>query len=430
MIERYSLPEMSKIWSEEEKINNWLKVELAVCEALNKKGIISKSEFEKIKKKVKLNIPRIKEIEEKTKHDLAAFIDQISENLGKESRWIHFGLTSSDVLDTATALQLKNSCELLIEKLQKLRDTIKKLAVEHKDTIMMGRTHGVHAEPITFGFKLLTWYSEITRGVEIMKLTREHISYGKISGAVGTFAHIDPEIEKYVCNKLGLKPEPVSTQIVPRDRYSVYLSTLAIIASSIERFATEIRSLQRTEIRELEEPFSKGQKGSSAMPHKRNPVTSEQLCGLARIIRANSIAGLENISLWHERDISHSSVERVILPDSSILLDYILYKFNALVENLVVYPENMQVNIEKSKEVFFSQVLMLQLIKKGLTRDSAYRAVQKITQSVLAENKSFKELVMSDEFIRKYLSEEEIEECFDIKYFVRNIPKIYKRVLE
>ena len=430
MIERYSLPEMSKIWSEEEKINNWLKVELAVCEALNKKGIISKSEFEKIKKKVKLNIPRIKEIEEKTKHDLAAFIDQISENLGKESRWIHFGLTSSDVLDTATALQLKNSCELLIEKLQKLRDTIKKLAVEHKDTIMMGRTHGVHAEPITFGFKLLTWYSEISRDVEIMKLTREHISYGKISGAVGTFAHIDPEIEKYVCNKLGLKPEPVSTQIVPRDRYSVYLSTLAIIASSIERFATEIRSLQRTEIRELEEPFSKGQKGSSAMPHKRNPVISEQLCGLARIIRANSIAGLENISLWHERDISHSSVERVILPDSSILLDYILYKFNALVENLVVYPENMQVNIEKSKEVFFSQVLMLQLIKKGLTRDSAYRAVQKITQSVLAENKSFKELVMSDEFIRKYLSEEEIEECFDIKYFVRNIPKIYKRVLE
>ena len=429
MIERYSLPEMSKIWSEEEKINNWLKVELAVCEALNKKGIISKSEFEKIKKKVKLNIPRIKEIEEKTKHDLAAFVDQISENLGKESRWIHFGLTSSDVLDTATALQLKNSCELLIEKLQKLRDTIKKLAVEHKDTIMMGRTHGVHAEPITFGFKLLTWYSEISRDVEIMKLTREHISYGKISGAVGTFAHIDPEIEKYVCNKLGLKPEPVSTQIVPRDRYSVYLSTLAIIASSIERFATEIRSLQRTEIRELEEPFSKGQKGSSAMPHKRNPVTSEQLCGLARIIRANSIAGLENISLWHERDISHSSVERVILPDSSILLDYILYKFNALVENLIVYPENMQVNIEKSKEVFFSQVLMLQLIKKGLTRDSAYRAVQKITQSVLAENKSFKELVMSDEFIRKYLSEEEIEECFDIKYFVRNIPKIYKRVL-
>ncbi len=428
MIERYSLPEMSKIWSEEEKINNWLKVEIAVCEALNKKGIISDSELKKIKTRVKLNIPRIKEIEEKTKHDLAAFVDQISENLGKESRWIHFGLTSSDVLDTATALQLKSSCQLLIEKLKKLKSTLKKLAIKHKDTVMMGRTHGVHAEPITFGFKLLGWYSEISRHLEMMERTKEHVSYGKISGAVGTFAHIEPEIEKYVCNKLGLKPEPVSTQIVPRDRYAVYLCNLAIVASSIEKFALEVRSLQRTEILEAQESFSKTQKGSSAMPHKKNPITSEQLCGLARVIRANSTAGLENIALWHERDISHSSVERIILPDSSILLDYILDKFNRLMENLIVYSENMLTNIEKSKDVFYSQVLMLQLVKKGLTRDCAYRTVQSITHEVFRQNKKFKQLVLEDSFIRKYLSEEEIEECFNIKHFVRNIPKIYKRV--
>ncbi|MFH1540386.1 MAG: adenylosuccinate lyase [Elusimicrobiota bacterium] len=432
MIERYSMPEMAKIWSEENRFQKMLDVELAVCEALNKKRTISDDEFKKIKEKVKLNIPRIKEIEEKTKHDIAAFVDQLSENLGKESRWIHFGLTSSDVLDTTNALQLKNSCELLIKKLVTLKTTIKKLALKHKKTLMIGRTHGVHAEPITFGFKLLGWYSEITRHTEMLKATREHMSYGKISGAVGTFAHIEPEIEEYVCKKLGLKPEPVSTQIVPRDRYAVYLCRLAIVASSIERFAIEIRSLQRTEIRELEESFSKGQKGSSAMPHKKNPITSEQLCGLARVIRGNSIAGLENVALWHERDISHSSVERIILPDSSILLDYMLEKFNRLMENIVVYPENMRSNIEKSRDVFFSQVLMLELIKKGLTRNEAYRVVQGITQSVLNApqdaSRNFKYFVMADDFVRKHLSEKEIERCFNINYFVRNIPKIYKRV--
>ena len=428
MIERYSLPEMAKIWTDKNRFQKMLDVELAVCEALNKNDVISDDEFKKIKEKVKLDIPRIKEIEEKTRHDIAAFVDQLSENLGKESRWIHFGLTSSDVLDTAGAIQLKSSCELLIKKLTTLKNTIKKLALKHKNTLMIGRTHGVHAEPITFGFKLLGWYSEICRHTEMLKATREHISYGKISGAVGTFAHIEPSVEEYVCKKLGLKPEPVSTQVVPRDRYAIYLCHLAIVASSIERFAIEIRSLQRTEILELEESFSKGQKGSSAMPHKKNPVTSEQLCGLARVIRANSIAGLENVALWHERDISHSSVERIVLPDSSILLDYVLEKFNRLMENIVVYPENMSSNLKKSRDVFFSQVLMLELIKKGLTRSEVYNVVQGITQSVLNEKKSFKHFVMADDFVRKHLSEKEIERCFNINYFVRNIPKIYKRV--
>lgn len=429
MIERYSMPEMAKIWTEENRFQKMLDVEIAVCEALNKKKTISDGEFKKIKEKVKLNIPRIKEIEEKTKHDIAAFVDQLSENLGKESRWIHFGLTSSDVLDTAGAIQLRDSCELLIKKLGTLKNTIQKLALKHKNTVMIGRTHGVHAEPITFGFKLLGWFSEILRHVEMIKSTREHVAYGKISGAVGTFAHIEPEIENYVCKKLGLKSEPVSTQVVPRSRHAVYLCRLAIVASSIERFAMEIRSLQRTEILELEESFSKGQKGSSAMPHKKNPITSEQLCGLARVIRANSVAGLENVALWHERDISHSSVERIILPDSSILLDYILEKFNRLMENIVVYPENMRSNIEKSRDIFFSQVLMLELIKKGLARNEAYRAVQRITRYVLEDKKNFKCFVIADDFVRKYLSEKEIERCFNINYFARNIPKIYKRVL-
>lgn len=430
MIDRYTLPEMQKIWSEEEKIKKWLLVEITVCEALYKFGIMPKEDFEKIKKNVKLDINRIKELERITKHDLAAFVDQICETIPSKqaSKWIHFGLTSSDVLDTATALQLKESCELIVKKLELLKNTVKKLSLKYKNTIMIGRTHGIHAEPITFGFKLLGWLSEIIRHTDLIKSTKEYVSYGKISGAVGTYAHINPEIEEYVCKKLGLYPEPVSTQIVPRDRYAVYLCRLAIVAGAIERISVELRNLQRSEIGEVEEGFTKGQKGSSAMPHKKNPITSEQLTGLSRVVRSNCIAGLENIALWHERDISHSSVERVILPDSSILVDYMITKLNTLLENLVVYPENMFLNIEKSYDVYFSQPLLLTLIKKGMTRQEAYSIVQSLSHKALKEKKKFKDIVLQDKTVQQHLSQEEIKKIFTISYFTKNIGKIYKRL--
>jgi len=361
---------------------------------------------------------------------MAAFIDQISENLGNDSRWIHFGLTSSDVLDTTTSLQLKESCELLLQKLLEVKTTLQKLSIRHKNTLMIGRTHGVHAEPITFGFKLLGWYSEISRSISLIEYVKQTVSYGKISGAVGTYAHISPEIEKCVCKKLGLKPEPVSTQIIPRDRYALYLCNLAIVASSIERFAVELRNMQRTEILEVEEAFAKGQKGSSAMPHKRNPVGSEQITGLARVVRSNCLAGLENIAVWSERDISHSSVERIILPDTSILVNYILHKFNLLLQNLIVYPQNMMENLKKSQDVYFSQLLMLNLIRKGLTRNTAYKIVQKISQNAYLSKKKFEELVLIDKTVLKYLSKKEISQCFTLDYFIRNIDKIYEEVLE
>lgn len=427
MIERYTLPEMKKIWAEENKFAKMLEVELAVCEGLTNLGIIPEEDYVKIRKKVKLNIERIKEIEKITKHDLAAFVDQVSENLGKEGRWIHFGLTSSDVLDTVTALQLKESAILLIEKLNKFAQTLKNLAFKYKNTPMLGRTHGIHAEPITFGLKLLSFYSEVKRHLQMLETVKEQVSYGKISCAVGTYAHLDPKIEKFVMGKLGLESEPVSTQIIPRDRYAVYLSSLAIIASSLEKFATEIRNLQRSEIAEVEEYFTPGQKGSSAMPHKRNPILSENICGLARLMRSYVLVGLENITLWHERDISHSSAERVVLPDASILLDFMLTRIDYIFKNLIVYPENMQKNLEKSYRTYFSQKILLKLIKKGLARDNAYRIIQKLAEQALKEKKVFVLLVKKDTEIKKYLTEKEIEESLSEKSFLKNIDQIFAR---
>jgi adenylosuccinate lyase len=418
---------MKKIWSEENKFSKMLEVELAVCEGLMHLRIIPKNDYAKIIKGARLNLKRVKEIEKITKHDLAAFVDQISENLGKEARWIHYGLTSSDVLDTVTALQLKESSLLLIKKLNKFAQTLKNLALKYKNTVMLGRTHGIQAEPITFGWKLLTFYSEIKRHLQMLGSVKEVVRYGKISCAVGTYAHLDPKVEEQVMKKIGLRNEPVSTQIIPRDRYAVYLSSLAIIASSLEKFATEIRNLQRSEIAEVEEYFSAGQKGSSAMPHKRNPILSENLCGLARLMRSYCLVGLENIPLWHERDISHSSAERIVLPDASILLDFMLTRIENIFKNLVVYPENMQKNLEKSYRTYFSQKILLKLIEKGLKRDDVYRIVQELAHQALEEKKDFVSLVEEDKEIKRYLTGKEIKECLEEKSFLKNIDQIFAR---
>ena len=371
-----------------------------------------------VKQKASFNTKRIKEIESIVKHDVIAFLTSIAEKVGKESTYIHKGLTSSDVLDTALGLQLRQASDVLINDLEKFAKIIKKQAKKHVDTLMMGRTHGIHAEPITLGFKFAGWYTEILRDIERMKLAKENISYGKISGAVGTYAHLSPEVEKYVMKKLQLKAEPVSTQIIPRDRHAQYLTTLAIISATIERFATEIRSLQRTEVGELEEPFTKGQKGSSAMPHKRNPVTCEQMCGLARIIRGNAMVSLENVALWNERDISHSSAERIILPDSTILLDYMLSKMCYVIENLNVNIENMKKNILITNNAIFSQRLLLAIVKKGFLREEAYPVVQEVTHN------NFKDISP----LKKYLRESEIKDCLDIKYYVRIVNKVLRKV--
>ncbi|PIU83975.1 MAG: adenylosuccinate lyase [Elusimicrobia bacterium CG06_land_8_20_14_3_00_38_11] len=418
MIERYSFPEMAKIWADENRFQKMLDVEIAVCEALNRFGEIPATALEKIKKKAKFDIKKIEVIEKTVKHDVIAFLTNISENVGKESVYIHRGLTSSDVLDTALALQLKDASELLLKDLQELSETIKNQTRKYKNTLMIGRTHGIHAEPITFGLKLASWYSEILRDIERIKIATQNISFGKISGAVGGYAHIEPEIEKYVMKKLGLEREPVSTQIVPRDRHAQYLTTLSIIATSIERFATEIRTLQRTEIAELEEPFTEGQKGSSAMPHKRNPIICEQLCGLARVIRANALISLENVVLWNERDISHSSTERIIIPDSTILLDYILQKMNYVIKNLTVNIEKMLENLKITKNTIFSQRLLLEIVKKGYSREKIYLVIQKLSQDGFKNKKELK----------KFLTEKEIKNCFDINYYTRNIRVIYKRL--
>jgi len=418
MIERYSLPEMSKIWTEENRFQKMLDVEIAACEALNKLGEIPTPALKKIKQKASFNTKRIKEIESIVKHDVIAFLTSIAEKVGKESTYIHKGLTSSDVLDTALGLQLRQASDVLINDLEKFAKIIKKQAKKHVDTLMMGRTHGIHAEPITLGFKFAGWYTEILRDIERMKLAKENISYGKISGAVGTYAHLSPGVEKYVMKKLQLKAEPVSTQIIPRDRHAQYLTTLAIISATIERFATEIRSLQRTEVGELEEPFTKGQKGSSAMPHKRNPVTCEQMCGLARIIRGNAMVSLENVALWNERDISHSSAERIILPDSTILLDYMLSKMCYVIENLNVNIENMKKNILITNNAIFSQRLLLAIVKKGFLREEAYPVVQEVTHN------NFKDISP----LKKYLRESEIKDCLDIKYYVRIVNKVLRKV--
>ena len=430
MIKRYSFPKMKKIWEEKNKYRTWLQVELLACEALHKSGKIDEEGIRHIRKNAKYSIRRIQEIEKVTRHDVLAFTTAVGENLGKYSRSFHQGLTSSDVLDTSLAVRLKESAEIIIEDLENVIKVIKKKALEHKYTVMMGRTHGVHAEPITFGFKMAIWFTEMERNLERMKRAREEICYGKISGAVGTFAHIEPSVEEYICSKLNLKPAKVSNQIIQRDRHAFYLTILAIIASSLEKFSTEIRGMQRTEIYETEEQFAAGQKGSSAMPHKRNPIICERICGLSRVIRANSMAAMENVNLWQERDISHSSAERIIIPDSNILMDYILQKFTALIENLNVYPENMKKNLMTTRGLIFSQKVMLKLASKGLSREESYRIVQGISMQVWQGESDFKELLLKDTEVSKYLSNKEIDDCFDYRNYLQHIDFIFKRVFD
>ncbi|OGF47824.1 MAG: adenylosuccinate lyase [Candidatus Firestonebacteria bacterium RIFOXYA2_FULL_40_8] len=428
MINRYTLPEMGGIWTDEARYRKWLAVEVAVCEVLAGRGEMPKKAYLNIKKKANINVKRIEAIEEKTKHDVIAFKQCVDGYIGKDSIYFHRGLTSSDVLDTGLALQLQAAADILIKDIKETITILKKKTKQYKDLPMMGRTHGVHAEPTTFGLKLAIWWKEMERNLVRMERARETISYGKISGAVGTFSNIDPVIEVAVCKKLGLKNAAVSNQVIQRDRHAEYLSVIAIIASSLDKFATEIRHLQRTEVYEAEEPFAKGQKGSSAMPHKRNPITCERISGLARLLRANAITGYENIALWHERDISHSSVERVTLPDSTITLDYMLHKFNWLLDNLNVYPENMMDNLNKMQGLMYSQKVRIALTNKGMIYDQAYQLVQDSAMRVWKKEGSFKELLLKDPRVSKYLTPDELEACFDMNAYLKNVKKVFKRL--
>jgi len=419
---------MKSLWEENNKYDSWLKVELAVCEARKELGILDENTFNIIKKKSTYSPDRINELEKVMKHDVLAFVSNVGENLGEYSRYFHQGLTSSDILDTSLALILKKSSSIIIKDINEIINILRELAFRHKDTIMIGRTHGVHAEPITLGFKFSLWYSEMMRNLKRMKTAKEEVSYGKISGAVGTFAHLEPQIEEMVCKKLGLKPEKISSQIIQRDHHAYFLCILAIIGSSLEKFATEIRSLQRTEILELEEGFSSNQKGSSAMPHKKNPVICERICGLSRVLRGYAISALENNNLWHERDISNSSVERIVLPDSTILLDYMLQKFTWVLANLKVKQERMKNNLEITRGLIFSQRVMIELTKKGVSREKAYQLVQDIALKSWENENDFKEMILKDQEINKYLTREQIISCFDYNYFIRNIDYIYQRL--
>ncbi|MFY9570949.1 MAG: adenylosuccinate lyase [Blastocatellia bacterium] len=430
MIERYTRPEMGAIWTDQSRFQKWLDVEIAVCEVHADMGTIPREAVDKIKRTASFSVERINEIERTTRHDVIAFTTALAESIGPESRFVHYGLTSSDVVDTANALLMRDAATLLLEDLDRLGLVLKRRAIEHKNTAMMGRTHGVHAEPTTFGLVMALFYAENARNKERLARARETINYGKISGAVGTFAHLDPEVEERVCAKLAMNHAPISTQIIQRDRHAEFAATLAIIASSMEKIALEVRHLQRTEVREVEEPFSAGQKGSSAMPHKRNPVTSEQICGLARVVRANSQAALENIALWHERDISHSSVERVILPDSCILADYLINKTEWLIDGLAVYPGRMRANLESLGGVTASGQLLLELTRKGVSREDAYAIVQPLAMRVWDDGANFRDLVMNDKRVTEKLTFEELAAMFDVSNQLRNVDKVFKRVFE
>ena len=421
---------MAVIWEPENKFKIWLKIEILACEALAKKGEVPKSALKDIQTKSCFNVERIDEIEREVKHDVIAFLTCVAENIGESARYMHMGMTSSDVLDTALAVQMKQSATLILKELKALKGVLEKQAKKYKLTPTIGRSHGIHAEPLTFGLKIANWYEEVNRNIERLKRARQTISYGQISGAVGTFACIDPDVEEYVCSRLGLKPAPVSSQIIQRDRHAEFFSTLAIIAGTIDKIATEIRHLQRTEVLEAEEFFSKGQKGSSAMPHKRNPIVSEQMSGLARVVRANAFAAMENIPLWHERDISHSSVERVIGPDSTILIHYMLKKMTKLMDGLIVYPENMMRNLEKTGGLIYSQSVLLALVRKGITREEAYKLVQKNAMQSWTTGKDFLKLLKKDKDIKKLLSVAEIDETFKLKTQFKNIDRIFKRVFK
>ena len=419
---------MATIWEPENKFKIWLEVEVLACEALAKKGEIPKSALKEIQTKSQFNVERIDEIEKEVKHDVIAFLTCVAEHVGESARYMHMGMTSSDVLDTALAVQMKQSATLILKELTAFKKVLERQAKKHKLTPTIGRSHGIHAEPLTFGLKIANWYEEVKRNIARLKRARQTIAYGQISGAVGTFACIDPDVEEYVCAKLGLKPAPVSSQVIQRDRHAEFFSTLAIIAGTIDKIATEIRHLQRTEVLEAEEFFSKGQKGSSAMPHKRNPIVSEQMSGLARIVRANAFAAMENIPLWHERDISHSSVERVIGPDSTILIHYMLRKMTKLMDGLIVYPDNMMRNLEKTGGLIYSQSVLLALVRKGITREEAYKLVQKNAMQSWTTGKDFLKLLKKDKAIIKLLSVAEIDKTFKLKTQFKNIDRIFKRV--
>ena len=428
MIERYSRQEMANIWSEENKYRAWLEVEILATEAWSQLGVIPQDDVRLIRENAKFDISRILEIEKETRHDVVAFTRSVSESLGKEKKWVHYGLTSTDVVDTAYGYLIRQANEILKKDLMMLLETIKERAIEHKNTVQMGRTHGVHAEPTTFGLKLATWYSEMKRNIERFEHAAKAVEAGKISGAVGTFANTPQEVEAFVCQKLGIRAQEISTQVLPRDLHAEYFATLALIGSSIERFATEIRGLQKSECREVEEYFAKGQKGSSAMPHKRNPIGCENMCGIARVLRGYMHTAYENIALWHERDISHSSAERIIFPDATIVLDYMLNRFNKIVKELTVFPENMLKNMDKTLGLIYSQRVMLKLIEKGMSREDAYDLVQPKTALSWDEQKPFRNLIESDEAIVKVLSKEDIDDAFDYHYHIRHVDDIFKRL--
>jgi len=430
VIPRYSREIMTKIWSPENKYQKWLDVEILACEAMAQLGKIPKRSLKNIKENVSINVGRIDEIEKTTKHDVIAFLTSLTEKVGEDGRFIHMGMTSSDVLDTAFDVQLKEAAEILLEDIDKLLLVLKRRAFENKNTLMIGRSHGIHAEPITFGLKMALWYQEMQRNRRRLIQAKESISYGKISGAVGTFSFIDPFVEEYVSGKLGLKPAPVSSQIIQRDRHAEFFTTLAIIASSLDKFAQEIRLLQRTEVREAEEYFSPGQKGSSAMPHKRNPILSENISGLARLLRSYAVASLEDIALWHERDISHSSVERVIGPDATIALDFMLSRFTNMMDKLVIYPERMIYNLNMTHGVIFSQMVLLSLIEKGTTREDAYAIVQENAMKSWQEGSEFKDLLENDSKVTKYLKKKELTAIFNVKNFLKNLDFIFNRVFK
>ena len=428
MIDRYTLPRMAAVWTQTRKYELWLKVELAVCEVMERTGKVPRGVAARVRRKVTIDPKRIHVIEQKVKHDVIAFLESVTEQAGKDARHLHAGLTSSDILDTSLALQMIEATDLMLTDLNDILETLQHRAFEHRETMMVGRSHGIHGEPISFGWKLAIWYQEFQRHRERLQAARREVAVGKLSGAMGTFAHLSPSVEGAVCKKLGLKPAPISNQVVQRDRHAAFLCTLALIAASIEKVATEIRHLQRTEVLEAEEFFEPGQKGSSAMPHKRNPVSSENLCGLARIVRGNSLAAMENVALWHERDISHSSVERIILPDSTILLDYMLVRLNNVLKKLLVYPKNMLSNLNLSGGLVYSQRLLLALVEKGAMRTEAYEVVQRHAMTAWKGQGDFQSLIEKDSFISRYLTRSLIAECFEPKSYIKHQDKIFTRV--
>ena len=427
MIERYTYPEMGHIWTDQNEFQTMLEIEIAACEAMAKLGQIPAEVVPVIKEKAAFSVERIREIEKETRHDILAFLQAVAENVGDPAKYIHMGLTSSDVKDTALGVMMKQAADIIIDDLIKLRDVLKRRAAEHKYTVMIGRTHGIHAEPLTLGLKFALWFDETERNIERVKRAKEAVAIGKLSGAVGTYANIDPHIETHVCQQMGIKAAKLATQVIQRDRHAEFLTTLAIVAGSLDKFATEIRNLQRTDIREAEEYFHPGQKGSSAMPHKRNPITCERVSGLARVVRGNALAALEDMPLWHERDISHSSVERVILPDSTILVDYMLKILTDVIDRLLVYPDAMQANIEKTGGLIFSQRVLLKLVDKGAVREEAYRWVQRNAMARWLEGADFKSNVIADPDIKQYLTPAEIEECFEYSHYLKHVDTIMAR---